>query len=88
MISHQQVERSDPFSLLALSMCVWSTGSGAGLPSVGETWAYCKSSRATKAIKGLERLCYGEKLREPGVEKAQGAFIHVDTHLVGEVKKA
>jgi len=36
---------------------------------------------------GLEHLRYGERLREPGEEKAQGDIIHVGRYLSGEVKK-
>lgn len=40
-----------------------------------------------KGDQGIGASLYGEKLREPGVEKARGAFIHVDRYLVGEVMK-
>lgn len=87
MISPQKAEKSDPFS-------PFSSGD-AHLECWVQCWAaQCRRGmdllqvqcRATKVMKELENLHYGEMLRVPGEGKVQGAFIHVDRHLIGEVK--
>lgn len=51
----------------------------------GHTAMYVQC-RATRVMKGLEPLCNVEKLRVPGEETVQRAFIHLDRPLMGEVK--
>lgn len=55
-------------------------------PSTWETWAYWRvQQRATKMIKGLEHVIYGERLKEMGQFSFNHKIFHIETW--GFIKK-